>query len=69
MPTPTPSQFSTNLVGISMRHNKAIGDLDVALDVGAQQGAHDPGHLLIPALVVVDHREQDGRVDLHIDWN
>jgi len=52
-----------------VRNNKAVGYFDVALDVCAEQGAYYTGQFLIAALVVVDYGEEDGRVDLGVNWN
>jgi hypothetical protein len=57
-----------NLVGVTMRHHEAVGDLDVALNVGAQQGTNHAGHFLIASLIRVHHGEQHRRVNFHFNW-
>ena len=57
-----------DLIAISMRHDKAVGDLDVALNVRTEQSTNHTCHLLVTSLVRVDDREEHSRVDFNIDW-
>ena len=57
-----------DLIAISMRHDKAVGDLDVALNVRTEQSTNNACHLLVTSLVRVDDREEHSRVDFNIDW-
>ena len=57
------------LIAISMRYNKAVRDLNVALDVCAEKGANHTSHFLITTLVGVDDREENCRVNFYVNRN